>query len=487
MHRTTITVVSASLSIVLAAACSKSSSPGGSGTGGALLGGSGGVSGAGGLAIGGSPATGGTGGSVSAGASGSTIGTGGARGGAGGATIGADGAVGGTVGTGGFSGKGGTEGPGASGADGGIVGTGGGKGGTPGTTTGTGGAAGGTAGTGQGGAQPTGGSAGSTVAVGTCDVPAEAQAEPTAGATVVGDGTPASCTAAAFETAVQKGGAVTFNCGPNQVTITLDHQIKLLNTAGADGLGRRVIDGGNKVVLSGGETTRLLYQDACDTSLGEVAGDCTNSPNPSLTIQNLTLENGLVSDDVGGGAIYLRGGRLKVFYSAFCNNVAPAFPARYAGGAIYAERAYGTVYVVNSYVGGDGCDNRSANGGGLGGSSTSFSILNTQFTHNGAVGWGGNPPRINTPGGGGGGAIYAVGNSIKLTICGSTLSNNDAGDIGGAIYYSADDLLGTVHIDRSIFSQNPGDAPQPSPGHAEKGVFLQTATANITITNSSFN
>jgi hypothetical protein len=65
---------------------------------------------------------------------------------------------------------------------------------------------------GNGGGSPaTGGSSAGTVAVGTCTVPAEAQAEPTDGATVVGDGTGASCTAAAFEAAVQKGGVVTFN------------------------------------------------------------------------------------------------------------------------------------------------------------------------------------------------------------------------------------------------------------------------------------
>jgi hypothetical protein len=207
-------------------------------------------------------------------------------------------------------------------------------GGTGGSATGMGGAAGGTAGSGgisgQGGAPATGGSSASTVAV-ACDVPAEAGPESTTGATVVGDGTAASCTAAAFETAVQKGG-VTFNCGPDPVTITLDHQIKLLNNAGPDGLGHRVIDGGSKVTLSGGDTTRLLYQDACDQSLGQVAGDCTNSPNPSLVIQNLALANAVDSDTVGGGAVYVRGGRLKVFFSSFCNNADAEDGAERAGG-----------------------------------------------------------------------------------------------------------------------------------------------------------
>lgn len=365
----------------------------------------------------------------------------------------------------------------------------GGHGGTGGGITGTGGATGGTAGSGgissQGGAPATGGSSASTVAV-ACDVPAEAGPESTTGATVVGDGTPASCTAAAFETAVQKGGIVTFNCGSGQVTISLDHQIKLLNNAGPDGLGRRVIDGGSKVALSSSSGwNRLLYQDACDQSLGQVAGDCTNSPNPSLVIQNLALANAAVTtDNLGGGAIYLRGGSLKVFFSSFCNNAAGT-----SGGAIYAEHAYGQVYIVNSLFGGSGgCTNRSDNGGNLGGLSTSFNIINSHLTNGQANSFGGIPAAANTPGGGCGGAIFARGNSINLTICGSTISNNGAEDSAGAVYYTADDLLGTVLIDRSLFTANSSRySYTPSPGRAENGVFLQTATANITITNSTFN
>ena len=367
-------------------------------------------------------------------------------------------------------------------------------GGAGGSATGMGGAAGGTAGTGgvssQGGAPATGASSASTVAVGTCDVPAEAGPESTTGATVVGDGTAASCTAAAFETAVQKGGVVTFDCGPGQATITLDHQIKLLNNAGPDGLGHRVIDGGSKVVLSGGNWNRILYQDACDQSLGQVAGDCTNTPNPSLVIQNLALANtATVSDGLGGGAIYVRGGRLKVFFSSFCQNSAGASGTELAGGAIYAEHAYGKVYIVNSLFGGSAaCVNGSSNGGNLGGISTSFTVLNSQLTYGGADGFGGIPAAPNTPGGGYGGAIYAHGNGINLNICGSTISNNEAVEVGGAIFYSADDLLGSVQIDRSLITGNhTGKLMVPSPGHAENGVFLQTATANITITNSTFN
>ena len=39
--------------------------------------------------------------------------------------------------------------------------------------------------------------------------------------TVVGTGTPASCTGDAFVQAVANGGVITFDCGPEPVTITL--------------------------------------------------------------------------------------------------------------------------------------------------------------------------------------------------------------------------------------------------------------------------
>jgi hypothetical protein len=80
-------------------------------------------------------------------------------------------------------------------------------------------------------------------------VPAEGQAEDVSSpTTVIGDGTPASCTGDAFVAAVAKGGVITFNCGPDPVTIVLSTTAKVFNDRGT----KLVIDGGNKVTLSGG-------------------------------------------------------------------------------------------------------------------------------------------------------------------------------------------------------------------------------------------
>src|SRR5512143_3486949 len=73
-------------------------------------------------------------------------------------------------------------------------------------------------------------------------VPLEGQAEDVSSpTTVVGTGTPASCTGSAFVAAVAKGGVVTFDCGPDPVTIVLTKTAKVFNDKGT----KLVIDGGN--------------------------------------------------------------------------------------------------------------------------------------------------------------------------------------------------------------------------------------------------
>jgi hypothetical protein len=442
------------------------------------------------LSTGGSPGSAGT---AAPGATpptgGSTIpaGAGGAGGIAGGtrATGGSPitgGTVGGTRATGGTAISGGTR------ATGGSVITGGTVGGTSAAGGTSGGATGGTSSTGgtsaPGNTDPPGNPSGS------CAIPAAAQAEPTTGATVVGDGTADSCTAAKFETAVQNGGVITFNCGPAPITITLDHPIKLNNKVGAGKLGHRVIDGGGKVTLSGGGTNRILYQDACEEGLGWINDHCNNSVDPWLVVQNLTFVDGKASDaGIGGAAIYSNGGSLKVVNCKFYRNQIIDVGPDVAGGAIYATQAYGTTYVVNSTFGGSAAgSNGGANGGALGGLFASYTILNSVLSYNKAVGNGMNPAKAKTPGGGSGGAIYNDGNSFTLTICGSDISHNSSVELGGAIFYVANDVKGHISIDQSTFTSNQtGNTDGPAPGVAKPGCYLQTTATNISITNTTFN
>jgi hypothetical protein len=58
---------------------------------------------------------------------------------------------------------------------------------------------------------------------GACEIPPEGGlADVSTPRTVVGDGSAASCTGEAVIAAVAAGGAITFDCGPDPVTITLD-------------------------------------------------------------------------------------------------------------------------------------------------------------------------------------------------------------------------------------------------------------------------
>ena len=89
-------------------------------------------------------------------------------------------------------------------------------------------------------------------------MPAEAGPADTSHPTrVIGNGTPASCTSDAVVAAVAAGGIITFDCGPDPVTITMTATAKVRNANGP----RIVLDGGGKVTLSGGGQRRILYHE----------------------------------------------------------------------------------------------------------------------------------------------------------------------------------------------------------------------------------
>jgi len=293
---------------------------------------------------------------------------------------------------------------------------------------------------------------------GQCDVPAEAQAEDTsAPTTVVGQGTAASCTSKAFVDAVAAGGVITFDCGPDPVTITLTETAKIFNDKGP----KIVIDGGDKVTLSGGGKVRILYQNTCDEPQVWTTSHCDDQDHPQLTVQHLTFVNGNArgeKDPDGGGAIFVRGGRLKVVRSRFFNNVVDDTGPDVGGAAVRAfdQSEDKPIYVVQSTFGGkDGFGNAGSNGGGLSSIGVSYTVLNSLFSHNEAIGNGANPAQSGTPGGGSGGAIYCDGNTFTLTLCGVKMTDNTANEGGGAIFFVSNDLSGTLVIKDSVLSNNP--------------------------------
>jgi hypothetical protein len=280
---------------------------------------------------------------------------------------------------------------------------------------------------------------------------------------IVGDGTPESCTCDAVIDAVAKGGKITFNCGSYPITITMDKPAKVVNSANRD----IVIDGGGLVTLSGGGKTRILYMNTCDQNQDWTTSHCQNQDHPRLTVQNLTFANGNSTNETeydGGGAIWVRGGRFKVVNCRFFNNICASTGPDVGGGAIRVFNQFNNlpVYVINSTFGGEaGYGNSGSNGGAISSIGVSWTIINSLFSHNTAIGNGGNPSQAGTPGGGSGGAIYNDGNTMSLTILGSLIEKNEVNTHGSSIFFVSNDHSGNINIDNSTIRDNFGGSWYP--------------------------
>jgi predicted outer membrane repeat protein len=209
----------------------------------------------------------------------------------------------------------------------------------------------------------------------------------------VGSATAASCTEAAFNTALANvqtsgSGTLTFNCGG---TATINFTAgKVISAADV------TIDGGSQITLSGVNTVRHFYIDS----------------NANLTLKNITLTNGF-DDTYGGGSILSLGGLTLDNTTIRDSNVDPG----YSGGAIMA---YKPVTITNSLI-----ENNS--GGSVGGlflfgeaadATITGSTFRSNRTTNAAYGLGG---------------ALTTWNGADVTIRSSTLEQNQA-RYGGAIY-----------------------------------------------------
>jgi hypothetical protein len=303
-----------------------------------------------------------------------------------------------------------------------------------------------------------------------CNVPSDGQAaDASTPTTVVGDGTLASCTAAALDAAVQKAGVITFNCGAAPATITLTRQIRINNIGGTDRLGDTVIDGGGKVTLNGGGQTRILYLNACEAPFN--SAHCDTYDHPRLTVQNISLVDGYVVSEPKrcGAAIFAEGGVVKVVNAHFSNNHGLQAGQDTAGGAIATYLQSQPDYVVGSTFDGNSC----ASGGALGSINTSWSVYNSVLTGNSATGLPGSPDT-----GGNGGAISNDGGPYHLTICGTKLENNTGNAYGGAVFQVSNSGDGQTTIDRSFVSGNASLKAKHS-----GGLYIQGTAA--TISNST--
>ena len=214
---------------------------------------------------------------------------------------------------------------------------------------------------------------------------------------VVGNGTPASCTEAAFNAALTGGGLITFNCG-GAATITFTYY----KTIEAD----TTIDGGGVITLSGGNAASLFQ---------------VFEPR-HLTLQNITLAEGK-SVGMAAGAIE-NFGTTTISNSTLRDNVSTT-----TGGAIVN---YGTLNLNNTTVSKNRADMA---GGGIYNDGGVVNITNSQFLENVAF-------RSD------GGAINV--NSGRVDIQTSTFSQN-FGITGGAIRIKGE---ATAYITTSALNNN---------------------------------
>jgi PA14 domain-containing protein len=283
---------------------------------------------------------------------------------------------------------------------------------------------------------------------------------------VVGSGTAASCTFSALNTAVTRGGVITFNCGSAAVTIPISATLNLPNNVDT------VIDGGNKVTLDGRNAVQIMrfYR-----------GDFMTN-NTRVTLQHLKLVNGRANptepiptaplpcsqgyNDGQGGAIYMRDGNLTVIDCTFSGNRAAQLGPDTGGGAIYVIGSKNGMLIDRSVF----TNNSASNGGAIAGLFCQEAIYNSLFQNNLASGNGANsndPSRcdfINNDqneigSGGNGGAIYQDGgNATSVVLCGVDVVNNAAGGgaFGGGVFMTSNDFSGTLTIRDSIITGNTG-------------------------------
>ncbi len=296
------------------------------------------------------------------------------------------------------------------------------------------------------------------------DAPAPGVANRAPGAThrVVGHGSPASCTAKAVRKAVAKGGLITFDCGPDPVTIVMVKTAMVHNDAAR----KVVIDGGGLVTLSGGGKRRILYQNTCDQGLTWTTSHCQDQATPKLVLRNLTFTRGNSTasheEGGGGGAVFVRGGRLTVVNSTFTRNRCDRTGPDLGGAAIRVLDQFRDqpVKVVRSTFTGGRC----SNGAALSSIGVSWVVTDSVFRGNKAIGRGANPAQSGTPGGGSGGAIYLDGNLFTLRLLRTTIEDNLAREGGGAVFFVSNDRTGTLSIRDSTLRDNPSEGFENYPG-----------------------
>ena len=299
-----------------------------------------------------------------------------------------------------------------------------------------------------------------TPVAGVCTAPISA-VDTSGTAPSVGNGTPTSCTESALRAALADHDVVTFDCGAAPATIRIGSEIAIRTDRDT------VIDGGGRITLDGGGSTRILSLVRPDYR--------TNSK--GLTLQHIALVNGkaagtgFVAQEPNrpycawgyaggsGGAIEVRDARLHVIDAEFRNNAAASPGPDVGGGAIAALGSLDITVVGSRFIG-----NTGSNSGAVGLLQSNGRFVNSVFEGNSATGSGQNAiapecPGVGHPGqsgaGGNGGAIGIDGSDdTDQLVCGSRFIDNRANELAGALARTPNVSPRRTTIDRSLFQGN---------------------------------
>ncbi len=318
---------------------------------------------------------------------------------------------------------------------------------------------------------------------------------------VVGTGTPASCTFAALDTAVKKGGVITFDCGSSPVTIAVTATLHLPITKDT------VIDGGNKVTLDGGGAVQILRFDSPNFQALETR----------VTVQHIAFKRGAIAGSMpiptapppcsqgfnagDGGAIYMRDGNLTVIDSLFEDNGAAPLGPDVGGGAIRMLGSKHGLLVVSSTF----RNNKASNGGAIGCLFSELDVYDTLVESSTATGHDANNDdatmcsvmnngQHEIGSGGNGGALYSDGASttdkpVNVILCGDKIVNNAAGTnaFGGGLFFTSNNYGGTLTIADTTMTGNTGGhwTNVQSGTVTNAGTAVGTNAKSITITNST--
>lgn len=302
--------------------------------------------------------------------------------------------------------------------------------------------------------------------------------------TVVGTGTPESCTFDALASAVRGGGIITFNCGPGLVTIPISASLqpRTSNAYAGEAPVNTVIDGGRKVTLDGQNAVRIIDWTH--------EGSWLNNDD-TLTLQHLRLMNGKATPtdaiaacpasggisntacstgyyDGQGGALSVRDGQLRVIDVTFQDNQAALLGPDTGGGALYIFGTATPAYIVRSTF----LNNKASNAGAIGMLWAGAYVFDSLFDGNQAVGHGANSDDAsqctctNDNGqnqigsGGNGGAVYKDGSDdADVTLCGDEIRNNSANEFGAAAFLTADGSSAKLVIVDTVLKNNAGGHP----------------------------